>query len=259
MKAKSNTYTNVNEYVALFPKDVQKILKQMRAVIQKAAPQAVEGIAYGMPGYKVNGRPIAYFAAFKNHIGFYATPGGHAAFKKELAKYKQGKGSVQFPIDGLIPFSLIEKMVKFNVRKNEQGALQKKHDALHSDIQKYNKALAKEDRKICDVLAEEITRSLPEAENKIWHRSPVWFLDGNPVAGYAKLKECVQLLFWSGQSFKEKDLQKEGTFKAAEVRYTDASQINKKDLKRWLKKAQDIQWDYQNIVKRKGVLVKIVR
>lgn len=129
---------------------------------------------------------------------------------------------------------------------------------IHPDIQSYNEALLKEERAICDLLSEEITHHLRAEENKIWHGHPVWFLDGNPVVGYDKLKNCVRLLFWSGQSFDELDLQKEGSFKAAGIRYTDVSQINKKDLKRWLKKAEDIQYDYKNIVKRKGVLKKIV-
>ncbi len=128
---------------------------------------------------------------------------------------------------------------------------------ISPDIQAYNEALSKEDKEICDVLSEEITRSLPKSENKLWHAHPVWFLEGNPIVGYSKLKGNVRLLFWSGQSFKERDLQKEGSFKAAEMRYADVSQINKKDLKRWLKKAELIQWDYKNIVKRKGVLKKI--
>lgn len=93
--------------------------------------------------------------------------------------------------------------------------------------------------------------------NKVWHGHPVWFLDGNPITGYAVRKEHVQLLFWSGQSFDEPDLEKEGTFKAAQMRYTDKDQINTRDLKRWLKKAEDIQWDYKNIVKRKGELIRI--
>lgn len=128
---------------------------------------------------------------------------------------------------------------------------------MNKETQKYNNALSPEDKKICDILAEEISRSLPKAENKIWHANPVWFLDGNPIAGYDKLKDCVRLLFWSGHSFDDKKLQKSGTFKAAEMRYTESSQINKKDLKSWLKKSRDIQWDYKNIVKRKGKLIRI--
>ena len=128
---------------------------------------------------------------------------------------------------------------------------------MNKDIQAYNDAQSAEDREICNLLAREICGQLPGAENKIWHAHPVWFLDGNPVVGYGKLKNCIRLLFWSGQSFDEAALQQEGSFKAAEARYTSAEQINVKDLKRWLKKAKEIQWDYKNLIKRKGVLERL--
>jgi hypothetical protein len=128
---------------------------------------------------------------------------------------------------------------------------------MNKDVQAYNNAQSVEELAICNILATEINLHLPEAENKIWHAHPVWFLDGNPIVGYSKLKSCIRLLFWSGQSFDEEGLQKEGSFKAAEVRYTSVEQINKKDLKRWLKKGKDIQWDYKNIVKRKGKLERL--
>src|SRR5215470_17742775 len=129
-----------------------------------------------------------------------------------------------------------------------------KHMPINKDIQQYNRSLSKDEKTICNLLAEEITSNLPAAENKIWHRHPVWFLDGNPIVGYSKLKDCVRLMFWSGQSFDEPELLPEGTFKAAEARFTSDDQIAPKDLKRWLKKAAEIQWDYKNIVKRKGKL-----
>jgi hypothetical protein len=128
---------------------------------------------------------------------------------------------------------------------------------MRSDTLKYNESLAPQDQEICDLLAREIDRALPEAENKIWHAHPVWFLAGNPIVGYSKLKDCVRLLFWSGQSFDEDGLQKEGTFKAAEARYTAADQIKLKKLKRWLAQAREIQWDYKNIVRRKGRLERL--
>lgn len=128
---------------------------------------------------------------------------------------------------------------------------------MNKDIKAYNNKQAAQDKKICDILSQEIDLSLPDAESKIWHAHPVWFLDRNPIAGYSKLKDSVRLLFWSGQSFDEKGLQNEGSFKAAEMRYTSPDQINKKDLARWLKKARDIQWDYKNIVKRKGELIRL--
>ena len=129
---------------------------------------------------------------------------------------------------------------------------------MNKDIQAYNESKTEEDKVICEILADEISKSLPEAEDKIWHAHPVWFLDGNPVAGYSKLKDCIRLLFWSGQSFDEPLLKSEGSFKAAEIRYTSAGQIKKKDLRRWLKKAKVIQWDYKNIVKRKGRLERLI-
>ena len=128
---------------------------------------------------------------------------------------------------------------------------------IHPDTVKYNKAQSPADRKICDALAREIELHLSEADNKIWHAHPVWFLDGNPIVGYSKLKDSVRLLFWSGQSFDEPGLAKEGSFKAADVRYTDAGDVKPADLKRWLSKAREIQWDYKSIVKRKGKLERL--
>ena len=128
---------------------------------------------------------------------------------------------------------------------------------MNADIKAYNDQQAAADQEICHLLANTIDKELKEAESKIWHAHPVWFLDGNPVVGYSKLKDSVRLLFWSGQTFEEDGLQKEGKFKAAEARFTAASQVHMTDLKRWLKKSRDIQWDYKNIVKRKGQLERL--
>lgn len=129
---------------------------------------------------------------------------------------------------------------------------------MNKDIAAYNKAQTKSDREICDKLADEIGSNLSKAENKIWHRHPVWFLDGNPIVGYSKLKAGIRLMFWSGMSFDESELKPgTGKFKDASITYTSADQINSKDLKRWLKKSKTIQWDYKNIVKRKGVLKRL--
>lgn len=117
MDKKSNLKT-VEDYIIQFPKDLQVLLKKMRVVILEKAPQAIESISYGMPAYKTNGKPLVYFAAFKNHIGFYATPSGHTEFTEELSKYKSGKGSVQFPLDKPIPYDLIGRIVQFRVKEN---------------------------------------------------------------------------------------------------------------------------------------------
>lgn len=128
---------------------------------------------------------------------------------------------------------------------------------MNKEILAYNNAQSETDKAVCELLATVICESLPEAEHKIWHGHPVWFLEGNPVAGYSKLKNGVRLLFWSGQSFEEEGLQKEGSFKAAEARYTKVEEVNQEDLKRWLQKAESIQWDYKNLIKRKGVLERL--
>lgn len=125
---------------------------------------------------------------------------------------------------------------------------------MHPDIATYNNQQTAEEGLICNLLASLIDQEIPQAENKIWHAHPVWFINGNPVVGYSKLKNCIRLLFWSGQSFEEDILKHEGKFKAAEIRYTAAEQVNVDDLKRWLEKAVKIQWDYKNMVKRKGRL-----
>ena len=108
---------NIDEYISGFPVETQRKLDQVRATIRKAAPKAEEVISYAMPAYKCNGM-LVFFAGYKNHIGFYATPTGHSAFKKELSVYKQGKGSVQFPLDKAMPLKLITKIVKFRVKEN---------------------------------------------------------------------------------------------------------------------------------------------
>lgn len=128
---------------------------------------------------------------------------------------------------------------------------------MPSDIQQYHQGLEANDLQICEALKAIINDVLPEAECKVWHAHPVWFLEGNPVVGYHRLKKGMRLLFWSGQSFEEEKLQPEGKFKAAEHYYHSVDEINIEELQRWLSKARDIQWDYKNIVKRRGVLERI--
>ena len=129
---------------------------------------------------------------------------------------------------------------------------------MNPDIQSWNDLQTEADQAICNLLAKEIDKGLPEAENKIWHRHPVWFLDENPIVGYSKQKKGIRLMFWSGMSFEENQLHPgTGKFMDASVFYNDVSEINTEDLQRWLEKARDIQWDYKNVVKRKGKLIRL--
>lgn len=129
---------------------------------------------------------------------------------------------------------------------------------MHPEIQSYNNQQTPADKDICDLLAATIDSALDEAVSKIWHSHPVWFLDDNPIVGYSKQKAGIRLMFWSGASFEEEKLNVIGKkFKDASVFYTAAEQINIKDLKRWLKKSKEIQWDYRNLAKRKGQLERL--
>jgi len=119
-------YKSVDDYIRSFPEDMQVLLEKVRAKIKETAPDAIECIAYGMPAFKTFGKPLVYFGAFKTHIGFYATPTGHKEFTTELSKYKQGKGSVQFPTGKPIPFDLIEQIVAFRVNENLLNSQKKK-------------------------------------------------------------------------------------------------------------------------------------
>ncbi len=130
-------------------------------------------------------------------------------------------------------------------------------------VREYNNSQTVAMKKVCEFLALHINKNLKNSESKIWHRSPVWFIAGNPVVSYTVRKSIekgarVSLMFFSGQSFGEADLIPGGSFKAAEIFYTDTKEIKIAYLKRWLQKAKKIQWDYKDIVKRKGVLKKIV-
>lgn len=129
---------------------------------------------------------------------------------------------------------------------------------MKPETQRYNRLQTPEHRAVCDLLAREIDARLRTAENTIWHAHPVWFLEGNPIVGYSRQKPGIRLMFWSGASFDEAGLAVLGKkFKDASVFYDDASQVSRKDLRRWLEKARVIQWDYAGLVRRKGVLVRL--
>lgn len=117
---KADKPASVDSYIATFPENVQKILERIRITVMRAAPEAEETISYGMPAYRYKGRVIIYFAGYKNHIGVYATPLAHAAFQKELSGYKQGRGSVQFPLNQPMPLDLIKRMVQFRVKQQNE-------------------------------------------------------------------------------------------------------------------------------------------
>lgn len=260
MNTSNAKFKDVDEYISCYPTNVQPVLKKIRETIKKAVPKADERISYGMPFYEYGGKGyegrLIYFAAFKKHISLFIAPRHSETVPKELKKYHVSKATYQFPLDQPFPFPLIEKTVKAMMKQRE--IKNTKSQNISRDILTYNSKQNAADKAICDLLAQEICKGLPEAENKIWHGHPVWFLDGNPIVGYSRQKAGIRLMFWSGASFDEQRLEVRGEkFQDASVFYNAVSDINTKDLKRWLKKSKEIQWDYKNIVKRKGVLEQL--
>ena len=129
---------------------------------------------------------------------------------------------------------------------------------MNPEILTYNQQFSLEDEEIVEKLAKIINENLPEAENKIWHSHPVWFLEGNPIVGYSKQKAGMRLMFWSGKSFEDEKLNiLGGKFQDASIFFNSVEEINENDLKKWLQKSREIQWDYKNIVKRKGQLLRL--
>jgi len=129
---------------------------------------------------------------------------------------------------------------------------------MNTEIQNYNQQFSSDDREIVEKLVKIINENLPEAENKIWHSHPVWFLEGNPIVGYSKQKAGMRLMFWSGKFFEEEKLNiLGGKFQDASIFFNSVEEINENDLKKWLQKSREIQWDYKNIVKRKGQLFRL--
>ena len=255
---------SIEDYHSEYPEAVQVKLEQLRKAIKQAAPKATETISYVMPAFKQH-KVLVYYAAYGAHIGFYPTPNAIVAFKAELTKYKTSKGAIQFPINEPLPLALIKKMVKFRLEEDMQAAASKPQPAnrkqpnlIHEDIVLYNNRQVENDRSICSLLASHITKLLTNSESKVWHGHPVWFLDGNPIVGYSKQKLGIRLMFWSGANFDEPGLNVVGKkFKDTSVFFNDVNDLDVKDLKRWLKKSKEIQWDYKNIVKRKGRLERL--
>lgn len=263
-------FKDVNEYISCCVPEVRPVLRKIRTAMRKAAPKASERISYGMPFYEYGGKGydgrLIYFAAFKKHISLFITPRHSESVPEELQEYHVSKATYKFPLDKPLPYTLIEKTVRLLVKARDARDANSKSlksaktgsQNISRDIISYNSRQAADYKDICNLLSREISKGLRKAENKVWHGHPVWFSDGNPIVGYSKQKAGIRLMFWSGADFDEKGLNARGEkFKDASVFYNTVSDINTKDLRRWLKKSEQIQWDYKNIVKRKGVLERL--
>ncbi len=239
----------VDEYIGAFPKEVQPLLNQVRQTIKKAAPNAEELISYAMPAYKLNG-VLVYFAGYKNHIGFYATPTGHEAFKKELSKYKEGKGSVQFPIDQQLPLSLITRIVKFRVKENEVKGTKKKQEAKliktkvaklsdEEQVTEWIKQRSAAVQEKINIIRKIIMASSSKIKERIKWNAPSYYYKEDIVTFGPYKPNKLLLVFHHPQVVNIPSKLLEGTYKDRRLVYfktkTDA-EANKKELSRIIKK-----------------------
>ncbi len=241
------TPATVAEYIAAFPKELQPLLNQLRKTIISAAPKAEESVSYGMPAYKYLGRPLVYFAGYEKHIGFYATPNGHEAFKKELAEYKQGKGSVQFPLTEKLPLKLVERIVQFRVSENELKAggkkvkavpVKKKTPATSDDARKVKEWLEKLEpgqRKATDAVRKIIKAAGPRLNERIKWNAPSFYYKEDMVTFGPYKNNTILLVFHHPAIVKIKSALLEGKYKDRRLLYLrDAKAIRaaKKELER---------------------------
>ena len=256
----------VAAYLDAAPLPARDRLRALADAVRAVAPDATERIAYGLPTWH-QGENLIHLGAFAHHVGIYPGAAAIAAFADALQGFPTSKGAIQVPHDAPLPVALVQDLTRFRLgqaalrppkpsRRRAAPLPSPDPAAPPDDIAAYHQRQAEADFALCEALFARIRDALPDATAKVWHRHPVFFLTGNPVVGYSVHAEGVRLLFWSGQSFDEPALRPVGSFRAAEARFGRVDDLDDASLRRWLAKARDIQWDYQHVAKRKGVLVR---
>lgn len=257
----------VAAYIDTAPEPARSRLRALADVVRAEAPDAIERIAYGMPTWHQR-ENLLHLGAFNQHIGIYPGAAAIAAFAGELSAFKTSKGAIQVPHDAPLPTELVRRLTRWRVEQanmpsetkppTRRGPARSRETTnTLTDVTAYDLAQTEVNRATCETLHARVVHALPDAIGRIWHGHPVFFIEDNPVVGYSVHTEGVRLLFWSGQSFDEPTLVPIGKFKAAEARFARVGDIDDKAIQRWLAKARDIQWDYRNVAKRKGVLARL--
>ena len=244
---KGKKVSDVDHYIAGFPAAVKKRLEEIRQTIRDNAPDAVEGISYGMPGFKYLGKPLVYFAGYENHIGFYATPTGHEAFKKDLAGYKTGKGSVQFPLTEPLPLALIKKIVLFRVKENEGMAAKKKTTVIavkkkaapeNKEAAQVKQWLDKQEptvRKEIDAVRKLIKKAAPTLNERIKWNAPSYYTTADLITFGPYKNKRILLVFHHPAIVEIKSPLLEGEYKDRRLVYFNSSKEavkNEKELSR---------------------------
>lgn len=250
--------TAIDQYLAGVAPDQRVALEKLRKTIRAAAPKAEEYIGYGLAAFRLGGKPLVAFGASKRHCAFCPMNGTSVeAHKGELESYETSKGMIRFQPQRPLPAALVRKIVKERIAEVEEGKprnpgrrIMKKSGNGADPIAAYSQARSSPLRAICDRLRELIDAALPGATSKVWHGSPVWSMDDNPVAGYNATAKGVNLLFWNGRAFDEKALKPVGKYRAAQAMFGDAADVDATVIRRWLKKAESDVLDSKALVRK---------
>lgn len=240
-KSANKKPATVEAYIESFPKEVQQRLQQIRKIILASAPEVEESMSYGMPAYKHTGKPLVYFAGYEKHIGFYATPTGHAAFKNELSKYKLGKGSVQFPFEKPLPLKLIKNIVLFRVKENEQKNSEKKKAKKVDDaetVTAYMEQLRHPLKPEVETIRTIIKKAGKSLKERIKWNAPSYYAKEDMITFNLFDKKAIRLIFHHPTIVQINSRLLEGNFKDRRVLYIRNSEelaAHKKELERIIK------------------------
>ena len=256
----------VFDYIASLPQPQRGIAERVDALAAKTLPGLQRSVKWGMSYYGVGDGWCFCCGGFANHVKLMFVNGATLTPVPPVTPQAMGKATRGVELESLKDLDdrqvtawmkQIAALPGVGGSKRKTG-IDPKGKQTHPDIAAYNQNLADSEQEIVNLLASEIERELTKAEGKVWHSHPVWFLDGNPIVGYSKQKLGIRLMFWSGADFQEPGLNVIGKkFKDASIFFNDRAEISTKVLRRWLKESKQVQWDYKNIVKRKGKLIRL--
>lgn len=235
----------IDDYLKRVKPDQRKALEKLRKTIRALAPGAEEGISYGLAAFRLGGKPLVAFGASGGHCSFFPMTGHTvAAFREELKGFETSKGTIRFQPGRPLPIALVRRIVKARVEELK-GARGMKGDEIGAYAQGQEPAF----RKTCDSLRGLIDAALPKASSKVWHGSPVWFIGENPVVGYSATKKAVNLLFWNGRAIDEA-LAPVGKHGAAQASFAVPSDVDRKVVRGWLRKAKTDVFDSKAYFKK---------
>jgi len=245
---KKKKRTPVDRYIENLPEPQKSTLTRIKLILTNVIPEGIECISYGIPAIKLNGIVIGGFASAKTHCSYYPFSGSTLkTLKNRLQSFEQTKSALHFPHDKPLSKNIVKALITARLAEIRTKPRSEEANAIGAYILEQKPRYLK----ICRLLTKEINSTLPKAHSKLYHRFPVWFIGENAVVGFrVTAKKGVNLLFWNGQSLGESELKAVGKFWAAQIQFQEVSEINVKNLRRWINKASKDIWDFASLRKK---------